>query len=503
MVFATFNPWKWVLVYTVPEDLRDKTVNDIQRNLIVIVAISMLTAAILIYFFIEKSFRPLEELVTLTKSATKGIFKQIDDVKFNDDELGILVKAFNKMSTELHDYVDSLQREVNERQAAEGKITFQKALLESGQEAAIDGIMFTDRSGNIVSYNQRLVSIFNIPEEIIKTGKEGDIIDFITKEIVNMEIFRKCLQEISHDITHSHHEILNLKNSNIIDFYTASIKSKNHDIFGRGWYFRDITNRKRAEQERDTLMENLAIKNEELESIIYVTSHDLRSPLVNMHGFSNELRLECADLNDILAKCSLPEKEKNEIHTIVQKNIPTALQFIESSTKKMDGLLKGLLRLSRLGRAALKIEPLDMNTMLEDIRKTMQFQIRELDVELIVEPLPQCKGDYSQINQVFTNLIDNAIKYRDENRKPRIKITGKAQFDFIIYAVEDNGVGIKDNHQEKIFEIFHRLNPKSSIDGDGLGLPIVRRILDRNGGTISIKSEEGRGSCFYISLPKA
>ncbi len=263
---------------------------------------------------------------------------------------------------------------------------------------------------------------------------------------------------------------------------------------------RDITARKLAEEDSERLMQTLALKNEELESVLYVTSHDLRAPLVNIQGFSHELSrscdLICSALRDKVPAADVGEK----VRTALNKDVPEALGFIMTSAKRMDSLLSGLLRLSRLGQAAVNIEPLDMNAMLTDVTKSMEYQVKEAGATVDIESLPPCLGDASQINQVFSNILDNALKYLDESRPGVIRIYAKVEDGQSIYCVEDNGAGIAPEHQSKIFEIFHRLEPDKK-SGEGLGLTIVRHILDRHNGKVWAESELGKGSKFFVSLP--
>lgn len=263
----------------------------------------------------------------------------------------------------------------------------------------------------------------------------------------------------------------------------------------------DITALKKLDDEKETLLKEITQKNTELEQIVYVSSHDLRSPLVNIQGFSKELEISLDEIKTMLISEEV-HNNKEEIINIMNDDILSSLGFIGSSAMKMDSLLKGLLRLSRLGRAALTIERIDMDQMLARIVDSMQFQIQKKNIKIEVEKLPPCNGDQVQVNQLFTNLIDNAVKYSSDQKDSYIRVYPVFDNENSIYCIEDNGIGINPNHKDKIFEIFHRLNPESPIIGEGLGLSIVRRIVQKLNGQIWLESEINSGCKFYISLPK-
>ena len=262
----------------------------------------------------------------------------------------------------------------------------------------------------------------------------------------------------------------------------------------------DITQRKADEAELQRFAADLAEKNKELETIVYTVSHDLRSPLVNVQGFGKQLNRACDKIVAAVAAGRDGQVSAAELKAPVEVAIPQALRFINAGVNKMEMLLNGLLRFSRLGRIAFTIQPLDMNVLVSEILAAMRFQIDDTHAEVQVEPLPGCMGDRAQTSQAFANLLDNAIKYRDPSRPLRIRVGGSIADGMAVYTVADNGIGIAPGHQVKAFEIFHRLNPESG-SGEGLGLTIAQRVLEREDGKIWIESQEGVGSTFYVALP--
>ena len=266
---------------------------------------------------------------------------------------------------------------------------------------------------------------------------------------------------------------------------------------GRG-RFATITSDLTEIQRTRRLMEE---KNRELERILYVASHDLRSPLVNVDGYGRELEFA---LWKIIQMLECEEGTAARVEEELRAQLPEmmqALRHIRGSSKQMDRLLKGLLKLSRSGRMALAPGPLDMNALVGRVAVTFQYQLQETGTELRVESLPPCRGDALQTEQVFANLIGNAIKFRDPRRPGRVTVSGTVQDHQSVYVVEDNGIGIPPEHREKIFDLFHRVDPENT-EGEGLGLTIVQQSLGRMGGEIRVESEPGAGSRFSVVLPR-
>jgi PAS domain S-box-containing protein len=264
--------------------------------------------------------------------------------------------------------------------------------------------------------------------------------------------------------------------------------------------FRDIVKRKEAEEERERLLTEIEEKQEELQRVIYVASHDLRSPLVNVRGFSEELGSAAGKIESLVRDRRLPAEIMDELEEIIREDLHESVKYIGTSITKMESLIGGLLRISRIGSVKIVPETIDMNHLLTEIRETFEFRLKDGPITLTIGDLPPCYGDPDQMNQVFSNLIDNSIKYLHPDRGGEIEISGRTDGKGVLYSVQDNGIGIPEEHLKSIFDIFHRVG-EGGVNGEGLGLTAVKRILDRHGGRIRVESRQGEGSTFHIFMP--
>ncbi len=254
---------------------------------------------------------------------------------------------------------------------------------------------------------------------------------------------------------------------------------------------------KRYNESIQKLNAELIEKNKEMEQFVYVTSHDLRSPLVNIQGFTKVLADNCRSIKDSLNEEITFTDFKNKISSLFKEDIDESLKFIELSTRKMDALLNGLLKLSRMGRIIPNVKSVDMNLLVKDVVNSFEFQIIKKNIQVEVVDLHDCLADEALISQVFSNLIDNAIKYNDK-KNPVIKISSQKNKNKITYCIEDNGPGIPEKYYNKVFEIFQRLN--ASVSGEGLGLSIVNKIIEKHNGRIWIESVVNKGAKFFIEI---
>jgi light-regulated signal transduction histidine kinase (bacteriophytochrome) len=246
---------------------------------------------------------------------------------------------------------------------------------------------------------------------------------------------------------------------------------------------RDITELKRAVEEIQRRTMELESANKELEAFSYSVSHDLRNPLLGIHGFSRIL-LEKHSAN-------LDEKGGKFLH------------IIESSTKEMLKLIDDLLAFSVSGNQ--KIEPtiVDMNELARTVFEELKGIASERTVHAKFEMLPPACGDQRMIRQVLLNLISNAIKFTRPREVGTIEIASQFKGKENIYYVRDNGIGFDMESSDKLFVAFQRLSNGSEFEGTGLGLAIVQRIVDRHGGKVWAEGETGKGATFYFSLPQS
>jgi len=250
------------------------------------------------------------------------------------------------------------------------------------------------------------------------------------------------------------------------------------------------------------IQQQISMKNKELEDYLYIASHDLRSPLVNIQGFSQRLQKQTEKIKSQLENCEIDPIAKTNIDKITVEEIPKTLDFIFTSVTKMETLISGLLQLSRTGRIKISIGRVDMNKLIKTVLEAHNYQISNLASHITVEDLPDCYGDEQQLNQLFSNLISNAIKYRDRDRNFEVKIKSINSFNRVIYGITDNGIGIAPKFHEKIWNIFYRIHPQSQISGDGMGLSFVKQIAEKHHGKAWVESDEGQGSTFFIELQK-
>jgi len=249
--------------------------------------------------------------------------------------------------------------------------------------------------------------------------------------------------------------------------------------------------------------EELVRANEEIQRFAYIVSHDLRAPLVNVMGYTAELEGASAAIRSQIARveAEAPKLLEPEAKLAIDEDVPEAILFIRSSTEKMDRLIKAILKLSRDGRRVLTPESLDMTAQVRAVADNLHHQAGAAGAAIEVEALPDIVSDRLALEQIFGNLLDNAVKYLDPKRPGRIVVRGHETAPFVVYEIEDNGRGVAPRDHERIFELFRRAGTQDR-QGEGLGLAFVKNAVRRLGGSIELQSELGKGSTFILKFPK-
>ncbi|TQF28579.1 CHASE3 domain-containing protein [Bradyrhizobium sp. UNPA324] len=255
--------------------------------------------------------------------------------------------------------------------------------------------------------------------------------------------------------------------------------------------------------------------NDEIQRFAYIVSHDLRSPLVNIMGFTSELDELGGDIfrrigslarvpadGASLAPAGPGEIELEGPDKQLQEDFSEALGFIKTSIAKMDRLISAILNLTREGRREFQPVKVDTTELIEAIVSTLAHQAAEAQAEIHLEPLPNVVSDRLALEQIFSNLIDNAIKYLKRGVPGEIRIRGRTKLGYAIFEISDNGRGIDPKDHQRIFELFRRAGTQDK-PGQGIGLAHVRALVRRLGGTMSVSSELNAGSTFTITLPIA
>ncbi|MGE0449312.1 MAG: ATP-binding protein [Vicinamibacterales bacterium] len=275
---------------------------------------------------------------------------------------------------------------------------------------------------------------------------------------------------------------------------------------------RDLTLRKQHEEriarlttelqarvvELDATNRELAQRNAENESFVYSVSHDLRSPLVNLQGFSQELVLASAALRQLLTRPDVPDEVRRDAQALLDTDLEESLGFIRNAVKQLGNIIDGLLRLSRVGRVEYENDPVDVNALVKDILSAMHTTIVRSGARIEVRPLPEVRGDRNAIGQLFANLLGNALKSFDDARPGCIEIRASTGHP-AVFAVQDNGIGIPPEYHAKLFRAFQHVHTRD-VHGEGMGLAIVRRIVERHGGRVWLDSTPGVGTTISFTL---
>jgi PAS domain S-box-containing protein len=373
-------------------------------------------------------------------------------------------------------------RQLNER--LEEEVARRTAELETLFNTLPDYIFVVDRQGKRITFcNDIFAQGIGFAHRQQVQGKA--ISECFSDERV--EYFAQQNQQVfsSGETLHLEETIILSSGIHHFDTYKVPLKDSQGEVYALLGASRDITELIKTQQALSERTVQLEVLNKELDSFSYSVSHDLRAPLRHVNGFVNALR-QRLEINNALN----------------DPKVTHYLQVIEDSSQKMGDLIDGLLTLSRLGRRELVFAPVDLQQLVENVINLLSssLEIKQLSAtEFRVGNLPQVKGDMTLLQQVFTNLIGNAIKFSQGRLPATIEID--SQPDGTIF-VKDNGVGFSPQYADQLFGAFQRLHSKQQFEGTGIGLSIVQRIIHRHGGQIWAESAPDEGATFYFTLGK-
>ena len=354
-------------------------------------------------------------------------------------------------------------------------------------ETAQDGILLLDAdSGQITDVNPFLIDIMGFSKE-----------DFLNKRLWDIGLFK--------DDEKSRNLFLELQNKGYVRYDNLPLSTRDgrsidvefvsnvYPVDGKNVIqcnVRDITERKRVEEGlRDELeqkiqelakkTEDLTRSNVELEQFAYVASHDLQEPLRIVTSYAQHLEKRYKGKLD-------PEADE-------------FIEFIVDGTRRMEGLIKGLLAFSRVGTRGKPFELLETEAVLKVVLQNLRLAIEDNKGRVTHDTLPAIVADETQIMELFQNLIANGLKFHGED-SPIVHISARREEKGWTFSFKDNGIGIDPQHYSKLFSIFQRLNPRD-YPGTGIGLAVSKKIVERHGGHIWVDSVPGKGATFYFFIP--
>lgn len=461
-----------------------------------------------------KVVRPIKELSKAAMEVGRGDLTKKIRIS-STDEIGELGKAFNTMVANL--------------EVSRNELILAKDYTDTILRSMLNPLMVVDFEGTIKVVNQATLDLLGYTEaeltgkpvgmvfkwkgedaskktRLQELTKEGFIRDYKAKsgEHIPVGLYTAIMRErngkflgyvcVARDMRQINKLVVDLEKAKAeIEEWSVTLEKKVEER---------TKELKQAKEYTEKLVDKLCKANEEIKSFANIVSHDLRAPLVNLKGFSHELREAAREIKNILRDASphLADNHRLRVEKLLKDDVPEALDFIDVSTSAMERLISHILTLSRIGNRTLS--PVEINTyeFVKNKLKMYQYQIESKNVRVTVKELPAVVADESALDQIFGNIISNAINYLDSGRPGEIEISGERREDAVLFRVKDNGQGIVEEDKRKVFEFFRRGRHASAVPGEGMGLPYVKALLERYGGEIWFESKEGVGTTFYFTL---
>jgi PAS domain S-box-containing protein len=435
------------------------------RNIFIALIIIVLALAVLISVAVTRAvFRPLEKAVKIARGVAAGDFTQQIEVR-SADEIGQLMQALKEMN-------DSLVKIVGQLRDSEKHV---RAMLNN----LIEGIITINEYGAIGTFNSAAERIFGYTEAEVVEKNVSMLMPSPYHE-AHDGYLAHYLQTGEKKIIGIGREVVGLrKDGTTFHMELAVIETRQGERRIFTGSVRDISERKQAEEQKARLIRELESTHEELKSFAYVVSHDLKAPLRAISALAGWLSHDYSDKFD--------EEGKEHMRLLIKR------------VYRMDNLINGILQYSRVGQVKEKMIAVDLDQL---VREVIDLLSPPANIVVTIEnTLPTLMAEPTRIEQVFQNLLSNAIKYMD---KPQgeIRIACSSEGKQWKFLISDNGPGIELRHFERIFQLFQTLVPRDRVEGTGVGLSLVKKIVEMYGGKIWVESKIGEGRTFFFTLPK-
>ena len=388
-----------------------------------------------------------------------------------------------------------MHRTADEQDALRNALAEVQARKRAILESSLDPIITINHKGVVTEFNRAAEQTFGHPREKVLGTKPSDVLFPPAVSAGQQDRIDRYLDVGEGSLLGRRVEVTAVRaNGQTFDAEMAMTISREEGEPVMTFFVRDISRRKKAEQEQARYAAELERSNRELEQFAYVASHDLQEPLRKIRTFGDRLQMTCSDTLDAAA---------NEY-----------LQRMQSAAERMQLLIDGLLSLSRVTTQGRSFVPVDLEQIAREVVSDLEVQIEQVSGRIDIGHLPTIQGDPLQLRQLFQNLIVNGLKFHRIEEPPVVKIEGKfvhrrqdrgarpsAAVEQCRIVVHDNGIGFDEQHQDRIFEVFQRLHPRDVFEGTGIGLALCRKIVERHGGQITARSTTGAGSVFEVLLP--
>ena len=455
----------------------------------------------LLAFYLSKKLQktisaPILELAAKSKIVSEKYDYSVRAEKMSNDEMGLLTDAFNHMLTQIEiqnmqiaAFNRELEYKVKKRtlqlNRSNEELQRQNEFTQTILDSAMDLMAVYDKETRIISFNRACENLYHLKkeevlnktyDEVFPLAKDNSFVTYLKKALEGESIY---VERFKSPIT-----------GRYLENFFVPMRDRNNNVYAVFTAAHDITEIVEASEQMKNMNAALSKSNRELEQFAYVASHDLQEPLRKIQIYAQVI-------------------EKNGITDTAAKN---HLIKIKSAAKRMTDLIRAVLEYSRLSQKDEQYKPVDLNEILENVKSDFELLITEKNAIIKSDALPCIKGIPLQVNQLFSNLINNALKF--SLKEPVIKITCntvtakevpaegvKLYARYVEIKFKDNGIGFDVKNAARIFSIFQRLHTKEEFSGTGIGLALCKKITENHNGFITAYGEPEKGACFTVYLP--